>query len=87
VTTARSDNTDPQGRGDLFTTLTAIHKSVQHGASSDELDLSKPGKAMVCSRDERSVSRHRVWNMHTTESMLLSCLEGGNGMFIGNNEQ
>jgi hypothetical protein len=50
VTTARSDNTDSQGRGYLFTTLTAIHKSILHGASSDELDLSKQSKGLLKGR-------------------------------------
>ena len=50
MTTARSDNTDSQGRGYLFTTLTAIHKSILHGASSDELDLSKQSKGLLKGR-------------------------------------
>ena len=50
VTTTRSDNTDTTGRGYLFTTLTAFHKSILHGASSDELDFKKQSKGLLKGR-------------------------------------
>ena len=43
----RSDNSDTAGRGYLFTTPTAFHKSILHGASSDELDFTKQSKGLL----------------------------------------
>ena len=72
MTSARSDNTDPQGRGYLFTTLTAIHKSVLHGASSDELDLSKQSKGLLKPDKGRALTSRETCSVSGMELFVVN---------------